>query len=199
MAEGYIQPQLPPPNAPKYHYPGFYYYSPEPYQTTQIPKHHFHRPGPIKQAQHLVHEFAHPFGDSYPLPAPQTDIRETKSAYYLDIELPGLRDKNDVKLKWTGERSLFIDAAIQREALPEEEELVSTETNRKVKKKEKTVHFLRRERKTGELARGFNFPVDVKQDETLARLAYGVLSITVPKREKDADVHRDVEIEHTGH
>lgn len=205
MAEEIIEPQLPGPNAPKYYYPGWYYYSPEPYHTTSIPKHNHHVPAPLKVAQHAFHDFAHPYGDNYPLPAPPTDIRETAAAYHLDIELPGLRDKSDVKLKWKGARTLFIDALIKRQPLPEEalqssstESLASKDKHHK--KEEKPVHFLKRERKLGEVARAFNFPVDVKQDETIAKLAYGVLTITVPKKEKDqVDEHKQVEIEHAGH
>lgn len=243
--EQIIHPISAPPNAPKYYYPGLYYYTPEPYQTTHIPKHHDHHhivPTPLK---HAVHDFVYPLGENYQLAAPHCDIRETKSAYYLDVELPGLRDRGDVKLRWTGTRSLFVDAKIQRAKLPEEEEeeeekavpaegvVVTTppaeegtsssspssssssesdKKNKKEKKKgkkskksskkenKKNVHFLKKERKTGELARAFNFPVDVEQDKTVAKLAYGVLSVVVPKKVKLEEAHHhEVEIEHAGH
>lgn len=213
MAEETFQPQPPPPNAPKYYHPGWYYYSPEPFETTHIPKHHLHVPPPLKHVQHAVHDLAHPFGDGYPLPAPRCDVRETRSAYHVDVELPGLRDRRDVRLAWTGARSLFVDASVRRQPVPEEQEEEETkeeetagqdkEEQKKRKKKkttEKPVHFLRRERKTGEFARGFNFPVDVEQDKTVAKLAYGILTITVPKKVKDPEgQHKHVEIEHMGH
>lgn len=263
--EQIIHPIAAPANAPKYYYPGVYYYTPEPYQTTHIPKHHHHVvPSPVK---HAMHEFAHPFGDGYPIASPHCDIRETKSAYYLDVELPGLKDKKDVKLRWTGLRSLFVDARITREKLSVEEEedkkekkeketgqeaatgaaaaaaaesggggggvvtaanppdsssssssssssesekkarkkksKKSKKASKKAKKQEKQVHFLKKERKTGELARAFNFPVDVEQDKTVAKLAYGVLSVMVPKKvkhvEEEEEGHKDVDIEHAGH
>ncbi|PSR82910.1 HSP20-like chaperone, partial [Coniella lustricola] len=123
---------------------------------------------------------------------PQTDVRETATAYHLDIELPGLRNKSDVRLKWTGGRTLYIEAAIKCQPLPEEALLSSANgslagknkseaSDKNHSKEEKPVQFVKRERKTGEVARAFNFPVDVKQDETIAKLAYGVLTITVPK------------------
>lgn len=255
--EQIIHPILAPPNAPKYYYPGFYYYTPEPYHTTHIPKHHHHVvPPPLK---HAVHDFVHPFGDGYQVPAPPCDIRETKTAYYLDVELPGLRDKGGVRLRWTGTRSLFVDAKIQRDKLPDGEEAKkeggvaaaataavaapggvvqegkvtpspaeadqegpsssssssSSESDKKKKKKskgkgkkkstkkeEKKVHFLKKERKIGEMARAFNFPVDVDQDKTVAKLAYGVLSVVVPKKVKHAEEEegqRNIEIEYAGH
>ncbi|KUI57462.1 hypothetical protein VP1G_04769 [Cytospora mali] len=208
MAEEIIQPQVAPPNAPKYYYPGWYYYAPEPYQTTHIPKHHHHLPPQLKHAVQAIGELAHPFGRPYALATPHCDIRESKSAYYIDVELPGLREKKDVKLKWTGSRSLFIYATINRQPLPEETVETSSESedpaesSRKKDEehhKEKPIHFVKQERKTGELARAFTFPVDVKQDETTAKLAYGVLTITVPKKNRDLDEHKNIDIEHAGH
>lgn len=199
MAEETFHPQPPPPNAPKYYHPGWYYYSPEPFETTYIPKHHHrHVPAPLK---HAVHELTHPFGDGYPLPAPRCDVRESRAAYHVDVELPGVRDREDVRLRWTGARSLFVDACVRPVPVPGEEEKDSDENNKKNEEKDKpVVHFLKRERKTGEFARGFNFPVDVEQDKTVAKLAHGVLTITVPKKTKDEEEqHKHVEIEHAGH
>ncbi|KUI63768.1 hypothetical protein VM1G_10488 [Cytospora mali] len=192
MAEEIIHPQVAPPNAPKYYYPGWYYYVPEPYQTTHIPKHHHHLPPPLKHAVQAIGELAHPFGEPYALTTPHCDIRESKSAYYIDVELPEERY-----------------ATINRQPLPEEALETSSESEgpaessgRKDKehhKKERVVHFVKQERKTGELARAFTFPVDVKQDETRAKLAYGVLTITVPKKNKDLEEHKNIDIEHAGH
>lgn len=49
-----------------------------------------------------AHELSHPWGDA--LKTPHADIRETKSAYYIDIDLPGLDDKKSVVIKWTQKR-----------------------------------------------------------------------------------------------
>lgn len=260
-AEQIIHPASPPPDAPKYYYPGFYYYTPEPYQTTHVPnkQHHLfhhvvHLPGPLR---HAVHDLARPYGDHYPLPAPPCDIRETGRAYHLDVELPGAggNKDDDVRLRWTGTRTLFVAAKTRRGHIPphdddddeggditttttvkpplapadlgdstsssssssseseesEEEKKKSKKKKRAQKKKNKKnkVHFLKKERKTGAVARAFNFPVDVQQDKTVARLAHGVLSIVVPKKtpqvvaaaagERGEEGHREVEIEHAGH
>ncbi|KAF3766945.1 hypothetical protein M406DRAFT_69122 [Cryphonectria parasitica EP155] len=215
MAEDIIHPQVAPPNAPQYHFPGWYYYTPEPYHTTSIPKHARHMPAPLKAAQHAVRDLTHPYADGYPLPSPHTDIRESRSAYYLDVELPGLRDKKDVRLKWTGARSLFIEAYIQPQPLPQQaskpsspepspagpsSEMQTAAQHEVDKNEEETTHYLKKERKTGQFARAFNFPVDIKQDETVAKLAFGVLTIMVPKKEKDSEEkHKEVAIEHAGH
>lgn len=216
MAEEIIQPQVGPPDAPKYYGPMWYYHVPEPYHTTHIPGPNHQLPPPLKNAvQAIGHELTHPFGD-WPLSTPHCDIRESRSAYYIDVELPGLREKKNVGLKWTGARLLFINAAINVQPVPEEVTGSLSEPGRPAKaesspesselkakvgyRKDKSVHFVKRERKTGEFARAFAFSVDVEQDETTAKLAYGILTITVPKKEKDeTEQHKTVDIEHAGH
>lgn len=49
-----------------------------------------------------AHELSHPWGEAQK--TPHCDIRETKSAYYIDIDLPGLDDKKNVVCKWTAKR-----------------------------------------------------------------------------------------------
>lgn len=97
--EQFIHPISAPPSAPKYYYPGPYYYTPEPYQTTHIPKHHHHHVALPSPVRHAVHDLVHPFGDGYQLAAPPCDIGETRTAYHLDVELPGLRARGDVTLR----------------------------------------------------------------------------------------------------
>lgn len=44
--------------------------------------------------------------------APDFDVRETESAYYLEGEFPGIADKEAVKLEWVDGRTLAIDAEV---------------------------------------------------------------------------------------
>jgi HSP20 family molecular chaperone IbpA len=241
-----IRPAPPASNAPKYYYPPQLYYVPEPYHTTVLPKHHYHEPSHAPSALdsvrhavgHAFHaiekEIAHPYGD-YPLPTPNTDIRESKSHYYIDVELPGAHDKRDIVLKWTGLNTLYLDATIKRQPTPEEklepgtdaaaqaqESTLPTSPERKSEdnnnnnahnkegsdghskkkkgKAEKPVHLVKHERRVGRYARAFAFPVPVDQEKITAKLAYGILSITLPKKEVEKSVdHRHVHIEHEGH
>lgn len=65
---------------------------------------------------------------------------------------------------------------------------------------EKDVHLIVRERKIGTFARAFAFPVAVDQDATKARLGYGVVRLTVPKKAKgEGHQVKEVEVEHAGH
>ena len=51
--------------------------------------------------------------------SPATDVRESQSHYFFDVELPGLSDKSKLKLRWTSTRTLLIEARIERPHLPD--------------------------------------------------------------------------------
>ncbi|EKG18180.1 Heat shock protein Hsp20 [Macrophomina phaseolina MS6] len=46
--------------------------------------------------------------------APDFDVRETASAFYLEGELPGVRDRDAVRLDWIDRRTLSVEATIER-------------------------------------------------------------------------------------
>ncbi|KAH6639996.1 hypothetical protein BKA67DRAFT_542525 [Truncatella angustata] len=222
-------------SAPKYFYPPQYYFTPEPYHTTAIPKYHYqepdHTPSALENVRHAIGHAFHSIEElghsenEYPLPPPHADIRESRTRYYIDVELPGAHDKRDIVLKWTGLNTLYLNATTKRQPTPEDEpetgdavpaspskspeprpadsqkEGVNSEEGKKKKAKpEKPVHLVRHERRFGRHARAFTFPVPVQQDEITAKLAYGVLNITVPKVEVDKNAeHKHVDIEHAGH
>jgi len=45
---------------------------------------------------------------------PDVDIRETKTAFYFDIELPGVGDKKSISITWTSSRSFLVEGLIGR-------------------------------------------------------------------------------------
>ena len=45
---------------------------------------------------------------------PDVDIRETKTAYYFDVELPGVGDKKSISITWTSSRSFLVEGLIGR-------------------------------------------------------------------------------------
>lgn len=51
--------------------------------------------------------------------SPHTDVRESQSHYFFDVELPGLSDKSKLKLRWTSTRTLLVEARIERPHLPD--------------------------------------------------------------------------------
>jgi HSP20 family molecular chaperone IbpA len=62
--------------------------------------------GPWHQRHHKQHIFV-----------PHVDMRETKHDYYIDIELPGVYDKNSINIEWTANRKLLIEGASERPSL----------------------------------------------------------------------------------
>ncbi|GAB7357014.1 hypothetical protein MBLNU459_g7842t1 [Dothideomycetes sp. NU459] len=62
---------------------------------------------------------------------PVFDIRETRHAYFLEGELPGVADKSDIKLEWKGDRTLVLESAVFKTDLEREwgVDLSSTESD----------------------------------------------------------------------
>ena len=97
----------------------------------------------------------------------KTDIKESDTAYEMDIDLPGFK-KEDVSAKLEN-GYLTITAA---KGLNKDE------------KNDKGV-YIRRERYAGNLSRSF-YIGDVKQEDVKAAFKNGILSISVPKEDKKA-------------
>ena len=97
----------------------------------------------------------------------KTDVRETKSSYEVDVDLPGFK-KDEIKLELEN-GYLTISAA---KGLDKDE------------KDKETGKYIRRERYAGNLSRSF-YIGDVKQEDVKAAFKNGILSITVPKEDKE--------------
>ena len=50
---------------------------------------------------------------------PKADVRETMSGFYIDIEVPGIDDKADLKLKWLSSGTLLISCDLRRKKINE--------------------------------------------------------------------------------
>ncbi|GME37508.1 Heat shock protein Hsp20 [Neofusicoccum parvum] len=46
--------------------------------------------------------------------APDFDVRETESAFYLEGELPGIADRGAIRLDWIDRRTLSVDAKVEK-------------------------------------------------------------------------------------
>lgn len=102
----------------------------------------------------------------------KTDIRETKDAYFLDVELPGVKKENvTVELK---------DGALEIKAVTAADDA----------DKEENGKYLRRERFYGSCSRSFYVGEDVKQEDIKAKFENGVLTLTVPKIEPQPKVEQ---------
>lgn len=130
--------------------------------------------------------------------APKFDVRETKDAYHLDGELPGIQQK-DIDIEFTDPQTLVIKGRTEREyhspeaGEPEEQaqgqkeqgqsqEVTKTGEKQVSKhdKHHKTKYWVS-ERSIGEFNRTFSFPTRVNHDAVKANLKNGVLSVVVPK------------------
>jgi HSP20 family molecular chaperone IbpA len=50
---------------------------------------------------------------------PKADVRETMSGFYIDIEVPGINDKADLKLKWLSSGTLLVSCDLRRKKINE--------------------------------------------------------------------------------
>lgn len=93
---------------------------------------------------------------------PRVDVRETKDAYILDMELPGCTDKDvQINLK---DRVLSINSA-------------------KEQKEEKTEgDWLIKERVSSNFSRSFTLPEDIDSEKVSAGFKNGLLSVSIPRK-----------------
>jgi HSP20 family protein len=96
---------------------------------------------------------------------PTMDVMEDEETITVITDLPGV-NKEDIKIDLT-EDALKITAKFQEEIVAED------------------VNFYRRERKYGEAKRNVKLPAQIKMDETSAKFENGVLTVVLPKVEKE--------------
>ena len=104
-----------------------------------------------------------------------TDIKETKDAYVIEMDLPGFtKDSINLSLK-----NGYLEIHAKQEKEDNEE-------------KEK---YVRRERFYGECSRSFYIGDNVKEDEIDAEFKNGILMINVPKKEDEENESNTKQIE----
>ncbi|WEW60604.1 hypothetical protein PRK78_006091 [Emydomyces testavorans] len=121
--------------------------------------------------------------------APKFDVRESKDAYLLDGELPGI-SQEDINIEFSDPHTLVIHGRTERSYTAgtppgkhiEGGKATEAEKGKETEKeKEKGERYWVSERSVGEFQRSFNFPTRVDQDAVKASLKHGVLSVVVPK------------------
>jgi len=101
---------------------------------------------------------------------PKVDVRETDKAYIMDMDLPGLTEKDvEINLK---DRVLTISSVQEAER----------EDKKGKEGKEGKEEFIIRERRTACFSRKFSLPEDVEAEKVSAEFKNGVLSITIPRK-----------------
>lgn len=136
--------------------------------------------------------------------APKFDLKEEKDKYILEGELPGIEQKNitiDVSDEQTltikghtehrreeGQRPTEATEVKDGEAgvdgkTPDSKEVATTGPTEVAKRKPEHTYWVS-ERSMGEFARSFTFPNRVDLDNIKASLKNGILSVVIPKLEK---------------
>lgn len=98
--------------------------------------------------------------------APAVDIREEKDKFVVSVDIPGINPKE-------------VDVTFENGVL-----LVSGEKVRSKENEGEEVSYYRSERKYGSFVRKFSLPDSVNDNKITATGKDGVLTITLPKREK---------------
>lgn len=106
---------------------------------------------------------------------PSTDIRETKDAYEVTAELPGMK-KEDIKVS-------LHDGVLS----------ISAE-NRSESEEKRDGQVIRRERRYGKFLRRFAIGPDVQDDKVEAKYEDGVLKLTIPKVQPKGSEARSIEV-----
>jgi HSP20 family protein len=96
------------------------------------------------------------------LPVP-VDLWETKDAYHLTADLPGLTPE-DISIDATGDTVTISGEVKQKNDVTSE-------------------GWLRQERRTGKFTRSFTLPVQIEPNKVEAHFTNGVLELVVPKAE----------------
>lgn len=97
---------------------------------------------------------------------PSVDVMETKENYILDMDLPGLTEKDvEINLK-----NRILSIASKKEEKKEEK---------------KEGDWLIKERRSSSFTRKFTLPDDIDADKVNATFTNGVLKITIPRKTEE--------------
>lgn len=96
----------------------------------------------------------------------RTDVKDTASAYEVEIELPGVKKEN-------------VKAELKNGYLT-----ITASTGSNKEEKQENGTYIRRERYAGTCSRSFYVGDEMKQEDIKAKFEDGVLKITVPKKEE---------------
>jgi HSP20 family protein len=97
--------------------------------------------------------------------SPTLDLSETDNAYEVRMDVPGMEAKD-------------IDVQVHGN-------VVTLSGSRKEERTEKGKTFHRMERRTGAFSRTLTLPCSIKEDEVAAEYTGGVLTVALPKCEKE--------------
>ena len=105
---------------------------------------------------------------------PAVDVKEEETRYLMEVELPGLTEK-DIELKV-------------------EDSILTLSSKKEESKEEKKNGYLLRERRSAEFCRTFVLPNDADRAEIKAEFKNGLLEVSVPKKPEAQPRKIDVKV-----
>ena len=109
--------------------------------------------------------------------APAVNVKEDEKAYTMEVAAPGIKKEYcRVNLNEDGNLSIAIENKMEH------------------KEEDKKQHYLRREFSYTNYQQSYSLPEDVVKDKISARVENGILTVTLPKQEKEAKVSKSIEI-----
>jgi HSP20 family protein len=109
--------------------------------------------------------------------APAVNVKEDEKAYTMELAAPGIK-KEYCRVSLNEEGNLCI----------------AIENKMEHKEEDKKQHYLRREFSYTNYQQNYSLPEDVVKDKISARVENGILTVTLPKQEKEAKVSKSIEI-----
>jgi len=112
--------------------------------------------------------------DSFTSFSPAVNTREGKSAYYVEVDLPGVK-KGDIKVNV-------------------HDNTVTLSGEREIKNELKKENYYKIESEYGKFERSFSLPEDADIENVHAETADGILEVVIPKLEAIKDSPKKIEI-----
>lgn len=109
--------------------------------------------------------------------APAVNVKEDEKSYTMEVAAPGIKKEYcRVSLNEDGNLCIAIENKMEH------------------KEEDKKQHYLRREFSYTNYQQNYSLPEDVVKDKISARVENGILTVTLPKQEKEAKVSKSIEI-----
>jgi HSP20 family protein len=109
--------------------------------------------------------------------APAVNVKEDEKAYTMEVAAPGIK-KEYCRVSFNEDGNLSI----------------AIENKMEHKEEDKKQHYLRREFSYTNYQQSYSLPEDVVKDKISARVENGILTVTLPKQEKEAKVSKSIKI-----
>ena len=109
--------------------------------------------------------------------APAVNVKEDEKSYTMEVAAPGIKKEYcRVSLNEDGNLCIAIENKMEH------------------KEEDKKQHYLHREFSYTNYQQNYSLPEDVVKDKISARVENGILTVTLPKQEKEAKVSKSITI-----